>query len=285
MRNPLAGPDTDAVEELRVRLRKTRRSIRRLQARIEVRDATAAKQAFELSALREFSLNAFPGCVVPADLQDALDAIRAEPLTFLTSAQLRSLVQCVLETELSGRPGIIVEAGTARGGSAIAMALAKDALRPMKVFDVFGTIPPPSAADGEEVAARYADIVAGKSTGPGEGVEYYGYRDDLLGEVRASFTRYGVPVEEHLIDLVPGLFKDTVAGDEPIALAHIDGDWYESTLTCLVEFGPRLVVGGRIVVDDYFTWAGCRQAVDEYASAHPEFAVEMRAKVHLVKRP
>ena len=99
----------------------------------------------------------------------------------------------------------------------------------------------------------------------------------------ASFARHGVPVDEHRVELVQGLFQDTIAIDEPVALAHVDGDWYESTLTCLTRIAPHLVPGGRIVIDDYWSWSGCRAAVDEYVADHPELRVEKRAKVHLVR--
>ena len=69
-----------------------------------------------------------------------------------------------------------------------------------------------------------------------------------------------------------------------MALAHVDGDWYDSTTACLSRLAPRIVPGGRIVVDDYFAWSGCRTAVDEFVAGHPEFRAEMRAKVHLVRR-
>jgi hypothetical protein len=45
------------------------------------------------------------------------------------------------------------------------------------------------------------------------------------------------------------------------------------------------VVGGRIVIDDYFMWSGCREAVDEYFADRPGFRVERRAKVHIVRLP
>ena len=48
-----------------------------------------------------------------------------------------------------------------------------------------------------------------------------------------SFARLGVPVETHNVELIRGLFSDTMTLDEPVALAHLDGDWYESTMTCL----------------------------------------------------
>jgi asparagine synthase (glutamine-hydrolysing) len=68
-------------------------------------------------------------------------------------------------------------------------------------------------------------------------------------------------------------------------VAHVDGDWYESTMTCLERIFPRVVPGGRIVIDDYYAWSGCRTAVDEYVEGRSDVRVEKRAKVHLVRVP
>jgi asparagine synthase (glutamine-hydrolysing) len=56
---------------------------------------------------------------------------------------------------------------------------------------------------------------------------------------------------------------------EPVALAHIDGDWYRSVMTCLRRIEPNLVPGGTLVIDDYRAWSGCKRAVDEYSPATP----------------
>lgn len=263
-------------DDLRDRLRKARRRLAR-------RDEQLQRARTELAHLRSFSLDVFPEHPVPAELALALRAIEDEHLTFLKGEQLSSLVSCVLETEASGREGILIEAGTARGGSAIAMALAKAPERALHVHDVFGMIPPPTVADGEDVHERYDRIQAGEARGSTPDETYYGYRSDLLREVEQSFARHGVPVGEHHVSLVRGLFQDTLVGDEPVALAHVDGDWYESTMTCLERLSSRLVPGGRIVVDDYYAWSGCARAVDEFVPHHPELRVEMRAKVHLVR--
>jgi hypothetical protein len=68
----------------------------------------------------------------------------------------------------------------------------------------------------------------------------------------------------HHIALVQGLVQDTLGGDEAVAFAHMDVDWYEPSLVCLERLYPRLSVGGSIIVDDYHDWGGCRRAVDEY---------------------
>ena len=44
-------------------------------------------------------------------------------------------------------PGIFVEAGCALGGSTIVIAHAKEQERPLRVYDVFDMIPPPTAED------------------------------------------------------------------------------------------------------------------------------------------
>jgi hypothetical protein len=152
----------------------------------------------------------------------------------------------------------------------------------MKVFDVFGMIPPPSEKDGEDVHQRYQTILSGESKGIA-GETYYGYRDGLLAEVTESFANHGLPIGENRIELIQGLFQDTIELDEPVALAHLDGDWYESTMTCLSRIAPLLAVGGRFVIDDYDAWSGCRTAVDEYFAGRAGFRFERRGKLHIVR--
>jgi hypothetical protein len=147
---------------------------------------------------------------------------------------------------------------------------------------VFGMIPPPSEMDGPDVHRRYAAISSGNSKGI-HGETYYGYRDDLMTEVIESFSRSGLEIGENNVELIKGLFEDTLVVDEPVALAHLDGDWYASTMTCLTRIAPRLSVGGRIVLDDYDTWSGCRTAVNEYFAGRPGFRFEHRGRLHIVR--
>src|SRR3954468_1696164 len=220
---------------------------------------------------------------LPEELEATIARAREEHLTYLKPDNLRELAARVLDVEKQGLPGLVIEAGTARGGSAIVMAAAKAPERPLKVYDVFGMIPPPSDQDGADVHERYAKITSGGARGPG-GETYYGYRDDLYAEVAESFSRLGVPARERSVELIKGLFEDTIEGDEPVALAHLDGDWYESTMTCLERIAPRLVPGGRIVLDDYYQWSGCRTAVDEYFKDRDGFRLQNGARPHVVRR-
>jgi O-methyltransferase len=68
-----------------------------------------------------------------------------------------------------------------------------------------------------------------------------------------------------------GWFQETMgplAGEVgPIALLHVDGDWYASTRACLDPLYDRVAPDGAIVVDDYGAYDGCRKAVDECLAA------------------
>ena len=255
-----AAPELQAeLDDARRKLKATRRQLKRAQAQLA--DTAHA---------------------VPDSVEEVIARVRDERLTYLKPPYLRALAADVLDVERPGLEGLVLEAGTALGGSAIVMAAAKAPERPMKVYDVFGQIPAPGEHDGEDVHERYETIAAGDARGVG-GETYYGYRDDLYGEVTASFARLGVPVGERNVELVKGLFEDTIVLDGPVAFAHLDGDWYESTLTCLERIAPRLVPGGRIVLDDYYKWSGCRRAVDEYFAAHDGFTLEHGAKLRVVR--
>jgi Macrocin-O-methyltransferase (TylF) len=256
-----------AANELR-ELEATRAKLRRTRAQLRDARSRLAEATYDLSP----------------EVEEVIERARAEHLSYLRKNDLRELATIVADADANQLPGLIVEAGTARGGSAIVMAAAKAAARGMKVYDVFGMIPAPSEQDGPDVHRRYEKIAGGEAKGVG-GDTYYGYRDDLYEEVKASFSRLGVPVDEHNVELVQGLFEDTIDLDEPVAFAHLDGDWYESTLTCLERLAPLIVPGGRIVLDDYDHWSGCRRAVDEYFADRPGFRFEHKAKLHVIREP
>lgn len=241
-------------------------------------------QREELRLLRDFSRSPFDDIAVPARVVEVAESVLERRLTYLRLPDLLLLAEMVLHVDRSGKEGLIIEAGTALGGSAITMAAAKAPERELRVYDVFGMIPPPTEEDGQDVHRRYEIIRSGGSKGLGDET-YYGYRDDLYGEVTESFRGYGLDPSEHRVDLVRGLFEDTVHPDGPVAFAHLDGDWYASTMVCLERIAPHLVPGGRLVLDDYYHWSGCRTAVDEYFSGRPGYRVEHRARVHVVREP
>lgn len=210
--------------------------------------------------------------------------VRRDRITYIPSGALLDLALQIIATEKKGGSGAIVEAGTALGGSAIILAAMKGKDRPLILYDTFGMIPPPSEEDGPDVHRRYARIVSGKSKGIGGSI-YYGYRENLEDEVASNFRRYGMDVADNSVVFVKGRYEDVMDVTFTVAFAHLDCDWYSSTQVCLEQLDPHLVVGGRIVVDDYYSWSGCALAVDEFLAKRSVYRAERRNRLHLVKDP
>ncbi|HWI72543.1 MAG TPA: TylF/MycF/NovP-related O-methyltransferase [Baekduia sp.] len=190
--------------------------------------------------------------------------VRARRLTYLTPRRLLDLQSCADAVNAEAVPGDVVECGVALGGSAILLASMKGEERAFHGYDVFGLIPPPGPNDPPEAHARHAEIASGSSPGLGGDV-YYGYQDDLLQRVTNAFTTFGLTVgDADDIHLHRGLFDDTLAVERPVALAHVDSDWFDPVDTCLRRIAPHLEPGGFIVLDDYNDYGGCRAAADAY---------------------
>lgn len=154
----------------------------------------------------------------------------------------------------AGVPGDFVETGVWRGGACIMMRAVLEAYgiadRRVVAADTFAGFPAPTAADkGFEHSATPEFAVP-------------------LDEVKASFARYGL-LDEQVVFL-QGLFKDTLpsAPVSRLAVLRLDGDMYESTRDGLVNLYPKLSPGGSLIADDYFLFAGHRQAIDEYRADH-----------------
>ena len=195
-------------------------------------------------------------------------------LTYLSTGKLKRLEGAARETR--GIPGDILEFGVALGGSGIILAHDARPDRRFHGFDVFAMIPPPvSDKDDAQSKVRYEVIKSGQSDGIG-GDEYYGYRPDLLSDVKAAFARHGVPVDDGKVILHQGLFEQTwePAGVGCIALVHIDCDWYDPVKFCLEVCADKVSAGGVMVIDDYNDYGGCRVAVDEFLASRRDFTFE-----------
>lgn len=213
--------------------------------------------------------------------------VRLERLSYLSLEQL-SKVECLARyAARSTKSGVFCELGVALGGTSIVIAdVAAKADRRFYGFDVFGMIPAPNPEfDDERSLKRYEVIKSGNARGiKGDG--YYGYMQDLRGEVSKHMTRYNHPVDDASVFLVEGDFRQTLPtiGSEPVAFGHIDADWYESVLFGLEHLATQVVRNGIIVVDDYSYYGGCRQAVDEFRGHHPEFAFLQRDAAILIRK-
>lgn len=208
--------------------------------------------------------------------------VTKKKLTYLTESKFNSLYSCIDAAKKQKIQGDFLEFGVALGGSALCLASEIDGERRFLGFDVFGMIPPPSERDGEEPKKRYDVIKSGKSGGI-EGEKYYGYLDDLYGRVVKVFSDFGLPVDGYRIQLIRGLFEETLPRVNlgPVALAHIDCDWYDPVLYCLQQTHSVLSVGGFMILDDYNDWPGCRKATDHFCSQRDD-VVLVRTQPHAV---
>jgi hypothetical protein len=205
-----------------------------------------------------------------AAVSAVIAAIRAANLSYCGPPKLENIAEAALQVRAAHVRGSWLEAGVALGGSAILLGKLKPRGLPLDLYDVFGLIPPPGPADGEDAHRRYAEIASGTSKGLGDDT-YYGYVTDLQAKVLANLARFDVlPARDH-VRLHRGLFEDTMRPSGAIALAHVDCDWYASVRVCIDRIAPRLAVGGMIVFDDYSSYSGCRRAVDEWLAATPDF--------------
>lgn len=196
--------------------------------------------------------------IVRDEFSNLYDAVR--PYTMLNHSRARALYEAVRSVVAAKIPGDLVECGVARGGSAALLALTLRSLldatssvnlpRRVFAFDTFAGLPPPTRDDPDYEIAR-------DWTGQCRGDE---------AEVRALFCDLGIA---DLTECIKGTFQETlpVWRSGPIALLHLDGDWYESVRVCLDCLWDRVSPGGIVQIDDYGAWAGARKAVDEFMHA------------------
>lgn len=202
--------------------------------------------------------------------EDIIAQVRAQNLTYCGRPKLENLSKALLQVENNKIPGMIIEAGVALGGSAIVMSLLKSRQREIHLFDIFGLIPSPGEHDDLDSHDRYKIIASGKSVGLG-GQQYYGYQDDLIKVVENNLIANGVNIKKEKVYFHPGLFKDTMEIKSPVALAHIDCDWYESIKTCLDKIEPNLTAGGVLVFDDYSSYRGAKKIIDERIASSSKY--------------
>ena len=97
--------------------------------------------------------------------------------------------------------------------------------------------------------------------------EAYGHQGHL-GNTSVALVLSKMPHKEQCV-VRKGWFPDTARGleDSRFCFVRLDTDLYDPILAGLSFFYPRLVGGGVIVVDDYFSaYDGVKKAVDAFAA-------------------
>lgn len=178
---------------------------------------------------------------------------RIEPYTMVGHSRLYDLIDLLTLMEKNNLAGAVVECGVWKGGAAAIMARAIKRFggrRQLWLFDSFVGLPAPSEADGPAATKQY-EADRGESA---------------VADVEEAMRKLKIDLK--FVHIVPGWFDQTLPREKtnigPIALLRLDSDWYESTQICLETLYDQVVPGGYVVVDDYGSWPGAKQAVDEF---------------------
>jgi len=243
-------------ERLRSKLNESRQQIKDLLESQE----RAAKDAEFLRQAREYEYywrEAFKRIdirqLVP--FGEIADRVIRDGRTYLNVDRLYTIWQAVESLPPSARA--VAEVGVYRGGSAWLMA---DALRrsgremPFYVCDTFqGHVEVDDSVDGVHRP----------------GVQFTRVKAEKVAKYLREFP---------FIRMQVGDIRETApafAGESAFGLVHLDVDVYPITRFCLDFFGPRVVPGGMMVMDDYGTTTceGVKRAVDEFTASNPGFRV------------
>jgi O-methyltransferase len=191
--------------------------------------------------------------------------------------KLHALISAVQYVAKAGIPGAFVECGVWRGGSMHAVARTLDLCgvrdRDLYLFDTFQGMTEPTTRDRmvgqQDVTA--ADLM--QESSKESRLWAIASKEDVLDGLST------LPYPQDRFHLVEGPVEDTVPDGAPeeIALLRLDTDWYESTRHELVHLYPRLQPGGVLIIDDYGSWQGSKEATDEYLASLPEPLLLMRA--------
>ena len=207
-----------------------------------------------------------PDVLSPATYVQSLvkHCIQGRALTMVPVSRLDNIQKCIDDVIQNDVAGDVLEAGVWRGGTAIFMKAVLAAQnsddRQVWVADSFEGLPVPDA-ELHPIEARAHESKIMKDV-------YHHFAVDLAS-VQSNFSRFGLLDEK--VRFLKGWFKDTLptAPIEQLSVIRLDGDYYESTMTCLTQLYDKLSPGGYMVIDDYGQddWTYCRQAVDEFRSA------------------
>lgn len=213
------------------------------------------------------------------DMGRARDIFRVLPNTMLSLPALVNVHECARTVERDGIEGSVAECGVWAGGAVGLMALVNQryGVRPRTyhLFDSFEGLPQPAEED-TDVIDSFRDEHPELATDDGL------HPDELVAIGACAVPAYGPgPLDDvndlfgHVLKIPPssyvihqGWFQETIpqVRDElgPLAILRLDGDWYESTRTCLEGLYDLITPGGFLILDDYGFFAGCTQAVDEF---------------------
>lgn len=185
------------------------------------------------------------------------------PYTMVSYQGLNNVYELSKKIENDKIRGAFVECGVWKGGCAAIMGFVAEKAksgRKIWLFDSFEGLPEPTIDDG----IKAKDYALGRTSGKLSSIEKC---VGPLGDVKKIFFDV-LKINPMNVSIEKGWFQDTLlrAKDRigTIAILRLDGDWYESTKSCLDYLYDIVVPGGYVIIDDYGFWEGSRKAVDDF---------------------
>jgi O-methyltransferase len=200
---------------------------------------------------------------LPTSWQELIESYRyrglPDPLRIVRPHSMLSLINLVTLQELARRldtaktAGDFVECGVYRGGSAgvLGDALMNSPIpRRLWLYDSFEGMPKASEKDDAHSHSIESQYVG--------------------SEEQARRILQRLRVAENKFTIVRGRFEQTfgTAKHIPIALLHVDCDFYDPVKLTLEAFYSAVVPGGFVIFNDYGSFQGCRTAADEFIAAN-----------------
>ncbi len=216
---------------------------------------------------------------LPADYDELSRSLipLVRPYTMTSPDKLQALISAVRYIATAGIPGAFVECGVWRGGSMHAVARTLDRCevhdRDLYLFDTFQGMTEPTGRDRKITRQDVTAAELMKDSPKDSWLWAVASKQDVLQGIST------LPYPQDRFHLVEGPVEETVPGGAPdtIALLRLDTDWYESTRHELVHLYPRLQPGGVLIIDDYGTWQGSKEATDEFLAELDEPLLLLRA--------
>lgn len=198
-------------------------------------------------------------------------AIRCREYTLLNPEKLYAFIEAIRYIEKNGISGDIVECGVWRGGAIMAAALTLKQLnmpeRTFYLYDTFAGMSRPTDNDRPMPGTGDFDV-SGEFERAKKGEDSSDWCYASLDDVKNNLSK--IDYDQSKFVYVEGKVEDTLpdALPGPISILRLDTDWYESTKQEMEHLMPLLVPKGVLIIDDYYRWAGNKDAVDEYLDEH-----------------
>ena len=170
--------------------------------------------------------------------------------TMVGHKRLDNVQACIEDVLKKNITGDFIETGAWRGGTTIFMrAILK--IRGVTDRKVW-------------VADSFEGMPVPKNNMDGNDLSHIDSLSVSLDTVKSNFEKFDL-LDDQVVFL-KGWFCDTLpdAPIEKIAILRLDGDLYHSTMDSLTNLYEKVSKGGYVIVDDYYSWPACKQAVTDF---------------------